>query len=175
MQIVWNIINYLCFYGLWCLCATAGCEKRGEWVVLIVIAYLMFHLSVVSSSPKRETILLMALTLLGAMNESILAMVGVVSYARAYFGIAWWTLSLWACFATTFWHTLSWLGSPLWRASVLGALAAPVCYAWLSRVGVISFPLGVFPAMAAISMVWAGVLPLAFVVSRRIQHFREDV
>ena len=174
MGIFLKVINYLAFYALWCLCAFAGDDKQALWAVPIVLVYLVLHLLFISSSPKKEAVLIVVLTLLGALNESLLASIGFVSYSGAIWkGISWRTLSLWACFATTYWHAFSWLSSRLILASVLGAMVAPPCYAWIESVGGIQFPLGRAEALLTIGIQWAVVLPLSFAISRWIQHFRE--
>ena len=175
MVLLLRVVNYLAFYALWCLCIIAGDDKRAQWAIPVVLVYLVLHLLFMSSSPKREAILIAVLTLVGAMNESLLAKSGFVSYADAYWlGVSWWTLSLWACFATTYWHAFSWLSSRFLLAGFLGALAAPLCYASIATVGGISFPKGNTEGLLTIGVLWACVLPLTFVISRWIQHFRED-
>lgn len=174
MKWLLKIVNYLAFYGLWCVCVFAGKDKGEFWAIPMVVGYLIFHLSVVSATPKREALFIASLTCLGAVNESLLSILGAVHYLEAYWlGVSWWTLSLWACFATTYWRAFAWLSSRLWLAAPLGAVAAPVCYAWIERVGLISFPQGSALALSIIGIVWAGMLPLSFFLSRWIQHARE--
>jgi hypothetical protein len=176
MAIFLKAVNYIAFYGLWCLCVMAGDDKRALWVIPIVLVYLVCHLLYISSSPKREAFLIIVLTLFGAVNESLLATFGVVSYAGAYWkGISWWTLSLWACFATTYWNAFSWLSSRLFLSSFFGAIAAPLCYVWIENAGELHFLIGRTEALLAIGALWAVVLPLSFVISRWIKYFREDV
>jgi hypothetical protein len=124
----------------------------------------------ISKSPQREAVFIAVLTLLGAVNESMLAVLGVVVYSGAYWGgIAWWTLSLWACFATTYWHAFSWLAQRPFLAGFLGAIVAPMCYGSIESVGGISFPVGEVRGFLTIAAVWAIVLPVTFALSRRIQ------
>ena len=175
MVLLIRVVNYLAFYGLWFLCVLAQVKGYAEWAIPVVLVYLGLHLCWISASPKREAVLIIALTMVGAMNESFLASIGVVSYAGAYWeGISWWTLSLWACFATTYWHAFSWLTSRPLLSCLLEASVAPLCYAWVQRVGGMSFPLGTTKALLTISVVWAVVLPGSFMISRWIQHFQEE-
>jgi hypothetical protein len=106
----------------------------------------------------------------GAANESVLAALGVVTYAEAYWeGVAWWTVSLWGCFATTYWHAFSWLEGHPGLAVVLGGFIAPLSYAWIERMGGVSFPQGEMVGILVVGGLWAIVLPISFVVSRRIR------
>lgn len=174
MALLIRLINYMAFYGVWCLCLLTGSDSHIMWALPVILIYLVLHLVFISTCPRRESILIAVLTVVGAINESFLSVLGVVSYAGAYFlGIAWWTLALWACFATTYWHAFSWLSGRPFLAAILGALAAPMCYASVEKVGGISFPLGFQVAWVTIAAVWAIVLPATFAISQWICHFRE--
>lgn len=175
MAILYRLINYFAFYGLWCLCILTGSSSHALWVVPIILLYMSLHLLFISTSPKKEAIFIGLLTLFGAANESMLSLLGAVHYADAYWeGIAWWTLSLWACFATTYWHAFSWLASRPILASILGAFVAPICYVSIERVGELSFPLGMTESLLVIASVWAVILPCTFALGTWIQHYGEN-
>ncbi len=176
MTLFFRLVNYLSFYGLWLVCVFAGVAKKPLWAIPCVLCYLALHLFFIASFRKREAILILALTVVGALNESLLAMGGVVVYTGAYWeGISWWTLSLWACFATTYWHAFSWLESRPVLATLLGATAAPMCYAWIEQVGGMSFPKGYTEAFLVIGVLWAVVLPGSFAISHYVRNYRRGV
>lgn len=176
MHLIQTVIHYFIFYGVWCVCVVAGSENMFWLGMPLVLIYLAFHLFFMSVSPKKEMMLIAALTVLGSITDSVLALLGAVSYAWAYVGgIAWWTVSLWACFATTYWHAFSWLSPHTLLASVMGAIGAPMCYAWIESRGAIFFPHGKIEAFFIIGVVWAVVLPVSFVMSRWIQRLPEEV
>lgn len=172
MSILLKLINYVAFYILWCLLLLTVSKNRAEWGIPVVLLYLVLHLTFVSTSSKREAVLILILTILGALNESFLAAVGVVEYAGTYWaGVSWWTLSLWTCFATTYWHAFSWLAPRPLLSFLLGAVVAPFCYVSIEQVGGISFPLGRVPGLITIGAVWGVLLPLTFAVSTRLRSF----
>ena len=176
MHVFQVVIHYLIFYGVWCSCVVAGSQNRIWLGVPLVAIYLVAHLFFMSVSPKKEMVLIVALTVLGCVTESLLSILGAVSYAWAYIGgIAWWTVSLWVCFATTYWHALSWLSSHTVLSAFMGAIGAPLCYAWGESRGAVLFPNGRIEAFFIISIVWAVVFPVSFVISRLVQHLPEDI
>ena len=137
----------------------------------IVLGYLLLHLALVSRAWKKEAVLIAALTVFGALNETVLSLLGAVAYKGALWeGVAWWTLALWASFATTYWHAFSWLGSRRILSSLLGAFVVPACYAWFGVMGAIRYPNGLPLAMLTIGAVWALTLPVTFYISTLLQH-----
>lgn len=163
-------MNYFAFYALWFLILFSEQAKSPYIALPIVGMYLVTHIVCFSQSPARETFLICALTVIGALNETILSLSGLVQYLGAYVeGVSWWTLSLWATFATTYWHAFSWLESRTILSCILGALVAPPCYIWIQRIGAITFPEGVLPATVAIGALWACVLPVTFWISKSVR------
>ena len=167
MALFVRIVNYLGFYALWMLCVMAIVAQKPLWAIVGVVLYLIIHFLCISRTPKRELLFLLLLTAVGLLNETWLWGIGVVTYVGAYWGgIAWWTISLWICFATTYWHAFSWLEGRPWISAVLGAAAAPFCYAWIEQEGGITFPRGAVVGLLVIGGTWAVLLPLSFCLSR---------
>jgi hypothetical protein len=174
MKIALQVLNYIAFYGLWFICAYAEKDRRPMVAIPIVGIYLFLHLFFISAEPLKEAGLVALLTLVGGVNESVLASFQAVSYEGACWrGVAWWTLALWAAFATTYWHAFSWLSSRPFLAGFLGAIVAPLCYAWLESVEVVRFPIGRGTALGIIGIQWAIILPVTFKLSRWIQNSRK--
>ena len=167
------IVNYLAFYAVWVVCTIAAKVERPLVGLPVVLAYLCLHLTLVSRSWKKEAFLITVLTAFGALNETFLSLLGAVVYKGAsYGGVAWWTLALWASFATTYWHAFSWLSSRRLLSSLLGATVVPVCYAWFGAAGAIQYPHGPLRALVTIGAVWALTLPVTFYISELIDHGR---
>jgi hypothetical protein len=170
MVILLRVMNYIAFYGLWVLCLLAAVAREPLWAVPAVVLYLTVHLLFFSTFPVKEGILIALMTVLGGINESVLASLGVVTYTGAYWkGIAWWTLCLWACFGSTYWHAFSWLEGRPMLSAVLGAIVAPICYLSVERAGGVVFSDGRVSALVAIGALWAVVLPCTFALSRRLR------
>ena len=154
-------LNYLTFYLLWCLCVWGASQDQQAIPLIAVILYLIIHLAFVSRKPLRETLLIVVVTALGCLNESILAYFQIVLYRDAFFlGVAWWTICLYACFATTLWYSFSWLLRRPLLATFLGATAMPICYLGIAHARAISFPLGEVIAFAVVGLQYAILVPL---------------
>ncbi len=171
MNIFLRVLNYLAFYLIWYLCLRSiGGEGIGLTLVVAAL-YFAIHFFFVSERPVREAFFMTCLTLFGMVNETLLAVTGVVTYADAYYGgVAWWTILLWFCFASTYQHAFSWLEPLVWQSSLLGAIVAPICYAVLAKAGAISFGETFWSSLFWIGLDWAIIMPLTFAFSRQLLH-----
>ena len=164
-------INYIAFYVVWVVCILSVHHSRHVLAISIALLFCILHLIFVCKDWRREIPFIAALTAYGAVNESLLSFLGAVSYEGAlWMGVSWWTLILWAAFATTYWHAFSWMASKPLLSALLGATVAPICYAWMNRMGAIEYPNGETTAMLAIGAVWACSLPCTFFISRFFQR-----
>ena len=167
--VVW-LINYLAFYFLWVICIGAARFDMAYIAIPIVILYLIFHLVFISLDWKKEGLLIVVLTAVGAFNESALFLLGKITYKDAFWGgVSWWSLGLWASFATTYWHAFSWLSSKPLLSAFLGGTVMPFCYASIGHLNVIQYS-DTTRAMCAVGVVWALLLPCTFLISKKIQR-----
>jgi hypothetical protein len=68
-----------------------------------------------------------------------------------------WLILLWAVLATTLRHCLAWTAKPWWRASLLGAIGGPMSYYAGSQLAGVQLPLGLWPSLALLAVLWAVV------------------
>lgn len=167
MNIFLRILNYGAFYLIWYLCLRSIGRSGMDIALFVTVVYFGIHFAFVSDCPRKEGLFMVCLTAFGIFNESVLSVAGVLTYADAlYAGIAWWTILLWFCFSSTFWHAFSWLEPYPILASFLGAIVAPICYAALAKSGAVSFMIDAPYALFWIGIDWAIILPASFVFSR---------
>ena len=180
MVFILRLINYAAFYLIWGLCLYLKGRDGALVTILAMSIYFALHLAFVSNNPKKELLFIFCLTCFGVVNESMLALTGVLSYADAlYAGASWLTIVLWFCFSSTYWHAFSWLEDRPALAVILGAIVAPACYSVLAKAGVVTFLLDSSITMFFIGLDWAIILPSTFVFSRwfrtgfwtKIRHF----
>jgi hypothetical protein len=163
-------INYFSFYIIWCLCIWGAAHDRSSIPLTVIAIYLIVHLAFVSQAPVKEILLIAVVATLGCCNESILAYFGAVSYAGASFlGVAWWTLSLYVCFATTLWYSFAWLIHRPLLSSILSATAMPICYLGMAHARAIAFPSGEFMAFFMVSLQYAVLVPLLGYIATGLQ------
>jgi len=77
-----------------------------------------------------------------------------------------WILGLWALFATTLNVSLNWLKGRWLVAALLGGIAGPLSYWAGARLGAVVLVEPV-PALVALSIGWAILMPLLMALARR--------
>ena len=99
---------------------------------------------------------------LGVGIDSLLTVLGVFQFGPTIFLIPLWLVLLWAAFTTTLFLSLEVVGRSKWFAAICGALAFPFNYAVGGRLGAVSFGMTDSLTLAALSTIWAIVLPTMF-------------
>ncbi|MEN0105296.1 MAG: DUF2878 domain-containing protein [Pseudomonas sp.] len=121
--------------------------------VLVAVVHLLWL-------GRGEWKVLAAITLLGSVCDSLLMHAGVFAFAEPRLVIPLWLVLMWTLLATTLRHCLAWTATPWWLASVLGAVAAPLSYYAGARLAGVGLPLGVWPTLLILAVLWAALFPL---------------
>jgi hypothetical protein len=129
------------------------------WLLLVPLAVLGVHLGWLSSWAQDGKLLLSAL-LLGAAVDSLLLNLGVFDFGQPRRLIPLWLALLWPLLASTLKHSLAWTARPWWRASLLGAIGAPLSYYAGAQLAGVRLPYGSVPTLLGLALLWALVLPL---------------
>ena len=77
---------------------------------------------------------------------------------------------LWALLATTLNHCLAWTAKPLWLCAVLGAVAGPLSYYAGQRLDAVAFPLGLWPTLIGLGVVWGALFPTLQWLAGKFSH-----
>lgn len=149
-----QIANAVLFQAGWFACVIGG----DSYWLLIPISVLIVHLLWISSW-AAEGKLLLWITGLGTILDSVLLMLGVFDFDAGGPLIPLWLMLLWAVLATTLNHCLSWTAKPWWRASLLGAVGGPMSYYAGAQLAGVHLPLGLWPSMVVLALIWAVVFP----------------
>ncbi|WP_095099896.1 DUF2878 domain-containing protein [Pseudomonas sp. Irchel 3A5] len=158
-----QIANTVLFQAGWFACVLGG---NSYWL-LIPIGVLLIHLLWISSW-AAEGRLLLWITALGTVLDSALMMLGVFDFGTQGVLIPLWLILLWAVLGTTLRHCLAWTAKPWWRASVLGAIGGPMSYYAGSQLADVHLPLGLWPSMALLAVLWAVMFALLQWLSIRL-------
>jgi len=156
-----NLINAGLFQLGWFACVLGG---NSLWLLLAGGA-LLAHLLWISRS-LAQVRLIAVVCVLGSTVDSLLLNAGVFAFKQAGVLIPFWLVLLWALLAITLNHCLAWTAKPLWRAILLGAIGGPLSYYAGQRLGAVQFPLGLWPTLLGLSLLWAGLFPLLSTCSR---------
>jgi hypothetical protein len=158
-----QLINALLFQIGWFACVLGG---NSFWL-LIAVGVLAIHLLWISSW-QAEGLLLICVALIGTTVDSLLLNCGVFGFDAGGPLIPLWLVVLWAVLATTLNHCLDWTAKPWWRASVLGAIGGPMSYYAGSKMAGVHLPLGLWPSMLLLGVVWAGLFALLQWLAKRV-------
>ncbi len=151
-----NFAGYQLAWGA----AVYGASRGLTWPALLGTAIFASWQLAVSASRPADLRLIGAALLTGVLLDGALSASGVLHYAaRAAAlppgGAPLWILALWAAFALTFNHSLSWLtGRPL-LCLALGAAGGPVAYLGAARLGAVSFATPAWPGLLGLACGWA--------------------
>jgi hypothetical protein len=149
------LVNALLFQLGWFTCVLGG---DSLWL-LIVAAVLAVHL-LWTSSWAAEGKLLVSVFIVGSALDSFLLNLGFFDFGEPRTLIPLWLASLWLLLATTLNHCLAWTAQPWWRASLLGALAAPLSYYGGAQLAGVALPYGTGFSLLVLAAIWAVVMPL---------------
>ena len=156
-----NLINAGLFQLGWFACVLGG---NSLWLLLAGGA-LLAHLLWISRS-LAQVRLIAVVCVLGSTVDSLLLNAGVFAFKQPGVLIPFWLVLLWALLAITLNHFLAWTAKPLWRAILLGAIGGPLSYYAGQRLGAVQFPMGLWPTLLGLSLLWAGLFPLLSTCSR---------
>jgi hypothetical protein len=173
MTFWYNLIGYQIVW----FSAVIGAGRGLWWPGVIAAAiFIPLHLALASQSRvgRVTDFKLMALALvIGALLDGSIATSGLARYAANGLtltsgGAPLWILSMWASFALTLRHSMTFLlGRPI-LALLFGAIGGPLAYAGASRGWhVIDFVEPRWMALLALSMGWGLAIPLLTMLARR--------
>lgn len=158
------VLNGILFQIVWIVTALAAANGLAWPGIASGGALIVFHLAF-AHNRLRTLLLVAACAAIGALCESLLAAAGLVRYAAgapAHPALApLWLIALWAAFAATLPALRSILGGwPRILLPALGASLGLLSYLAGERLGALAFSQPRLTGYAAVSLVWAGALPL---------------
>ncbi|MGY2361850.1 DUF2878 domain-containing protein [Pseudomonas azotoformans] len=136
-------------------CGWFACVLGGDSLWLLVgLAALAIHLLWISSWAEDGRLIL-GVTLLGTLIDTLLRTVGFFQFSEPGPLIPLWLIMLWALLATTLRHCLAWSTQPWWRAALLGAVGGPMSYYAGSQLAGVSFGYSLGASLVALALLWA--------------------
>lgn len=146
LQLLINAVGFQC---CWAACVIGG----NAWAIVIVPLFFMWHWTQLK---PNEIKLIAIVTLFGVLYDSTLLKLGLFNFPEyTGFIIPLWLIFLWATFAATLLHSMAWLLTKPWLATLLGAIAAPWSYYAGSLLKSIELT---SPVLIIIALVWGALL-----------------
>lgn len=168
LHIITNVVG---FQAVW-LASIAGAGQGFLWTGPLA-AVLFVAATLALGGKARADLRLLAVALpLGILLDSAFAASGWLRYAQPWpwvWAAPVWIWSLWAGFALTLNHSLSFLRDRPWVAAGFGLVGGPLAY-WTAAgaFDAVSFGVPLLWVMLALAAGWALVLPLLFGIDRRL-------
>lgn len=162
-----KLLNAALFQIGWFACVLGG---NSLWL-LVAFAVMLAHLAW-KRSWRSEGPLLVIILLIGASIDSLLLNAGVFHFPQGGHLVPLWLALLWPLLGITLNHCLAWTARPWWLASLLGAVSAPFSYYAGSKLAGVELPLGLWPTMGVLAVVWAGVFPGLHWIARRCDFWK---
>lgn len=164
------LVDFVALQAVWFACVLGAARGAPLLGPLVALGWCAWHV-LRSRSRARELRLLAAVTLLGTLCDSLLALSGRVHYRDELAGLLAppWISALWAAFATSFETSFAWAGRDLRLAALLGLVCAPFSYWAGERLGALEFGEPRALSLAALGLAWAVALPLALALARRMR------
>jgi hypothetical protein len=157
-------VNILIYQGVWFLGVLYG--DRGGLMALSLLA-LHFVLS-----PRRlaDLKIMVVFVAAGLLIDSLLQMIGVLTFFAPSRPIPFWLMVIWAGLATLPLHGLRWMQGRHLINVFFGALGGPLAYWAGARLGAASFPHSDVFSLVVLAVVWAVFWPLAMHAASRLSN-----
>ena len=159
------LINGALFYLGWFFCVTNAAANRPYLGLVVAIAMVTFHLFMVREKIK-ELILIFAVVIVGFFVETGMITFRILEFSSPntlLIGYApFWVLGIYALFAITVNHSLSWLQPYLFLAAWLGCLGGMFSYAVGQRIGAVTFLAPKGGSLLFIGIVWFILMPVIY-------------
>ena len=168
---MFKLYNFIAFQAGWLACVLSAAAGYPWLGTSIIILLLLVHLRLVAQ-PRPELLLILMVSLLGGLWDSILVSSGAVVFASGTllpYAAPYWIVAMWALFASTLNASLNWLKRHLGLSALLGAIAGPAAYYAGHRLGGVEFP-DLFNALAILSIGWAILTPALLALAARLYN-----
>lgn len=166
------LVNFIAFQFGW-FSSVLGAARDMPWLgPAVFLAVLLVHLRQ-ARRPELELGLVIACGVIGTWFDSLLVASGWVTYPSGQFSplmAPYWIITMWMLFATTLNSSMGWLRGRYLLASALGGIAGPSSYLAGQKLGGIIF-VEFWPAIVALSVGWALVMPLLMALAERLDGF----
>lgn len=136
------------------------------WLLLIAAACLAAHLRWVADD-RGEWLALLQVAACGWVLDSALLHLGLFEFPGQSILLPLWLALLWLLFASTLCYCLAWTAERWWLASLLGAVGGPLSYLGGARLADVGLPLGTWPSLLLLALIWALLLPALHWLVRR--------
>ena len=163
-----NIINIIGFYIGWWGCVVGAANDMTYLGPVLMLVFLIAHFYLFASS-NQELYLVLIICLLGTVIDSILFLSGSFIYVGAYSSeiiiAPLWITAMWAGFAATINHSMSWLKDKWVLMVVCGVVFGPAAFYTGEKFGAIDFSLSLLFSALIIGFVYGVAMPGIYIIN----------
>lgn len=164
-----KLLNGALFYAGWFYCVMSAAKGYPQEALFVTAAILIIHF-LVFEQRRKDVILLITMVPIGFLLDSSYAYFGWVRFHSPNPLYPWmaplWVLSLYAIFAITLNHSLSWLKAKPLYSAVLGTGGIASTYLAGLRLGAIDFIEPWYIVLGGIGAIWFFYTPALFAFCR---------
>lgn len=166
------LINFVLFQAGWFICVLGGANGY-PWIGPLAAAVIVwFHLTR-AARPARELKLIALAVLLGTLWDSLLVVMGWLSYPSGMllsYMAPYWIVAMWALFSTTLNVSLKWMKGRMMLGALFGAVGGPLAYLAGYRLGGVELT-NPTAALVALAVGWAVMMPVLMYLSERFNGY----
>ena len=157
-----NILMAITFQLGWFACVLSGARGQGKLALLAAAAVLACNLKLARQPLAGEIRLIIWVTLVGFVVETVNLLAGVFSLTRPH-AYPWlcpvWLVLLWTQFATLLRGPFAWLAGRCKLGALLGALFAAPNYMAGARLGAVNLNDDALFSVVMLMALWAATMP----------------
>jgi hypothetical protein len=155
------LINAIGFNFSW-----FGLVYWGNNFIPFALTLLVFHL-IFQSKNHKELILILLISVIGISVDSLLQQFNVFIFPEPSH-VPFWLMMLWASFAASICHSLSFLASSKVLQFFLGGLISPLSYIAGNKFMVVEFGYSLLITYSILALLWGGLFILFYYVKSKI-------
>lgn len=147
-------INFIWFQSIWFVAVFYT-----DQAISLLLISLCLHF-ILSPTREADLLTLLGITLIGSLADFVLTFTGIYIFQETLF-IPIWLILLWAHFALTLNHGMTWLSKlPGYGRIIFGAIFGTLSYYAGAKLGAVTLNTNLFLALFSMSVIWATLLPV---------------
>ena len=171
LPLVRVVANFVLFQLAWFAAILGGASGYDGLAALPALVVVLLHLGLNRSVWRGEVWLILGVTALGLIAETVFISLGALHYAGQAMGAVVppvWILALWLAFGTLPNGSLHWLNGRMVLQIMLGAVLGPLSYLAGVRLGAATLGVPEWVSIGVIAIGWGLAMPIMFQLATRL-------
>ena len=164
------VTNFTLFQLAWFAAVIGGATGWPIFGSIPAIVVVAIDLWFYRTQLKREALLVVGITLLGVIVETVFITLGALHYSGTSSNAVLppiWIIALWSSFGTLPHTSLGWLSGRVWLQLLLGAVLGPMSYFGGVKIGAAILNEPLMSSLVIVGIGWGLAMPLIFYMADR--------